>query len=384
AHRVRHPRRTGAQARGHPPTAPKPPTTSTPHPGGAGRAGPPTRSRTPPHTAAACRALVWRELGADPDDPATWPGPVATLGDLDRPPFLTAANTPALHTAFDTLVGAGRWQRRTTLGGFVIRFPAPDPSVVDGWHVDVSFPGADSDPGDYLTWRANVVSRDRALLMLFLFTDVGEADAPTRLARMTERYPDIEVLLWEKRTGPQLAALADGTLDLALVYGRPSSPAFRYRRLLHRIPLVAVVGRRHRWAERPGVPFAELAGQDCVLFAREQCPAMYDAIFRAAAQNEIALAVTHHADDPGATAHMVSVRPLVGFASLPRAISMGMGSPGNSPVAVKLFDPVPTLDLYAVWRADKTKPAVEIFLECLEYSDPVHADSADATQARVG
>ncbi|SLJ64900.1 Uncharacterised protein [Mycobacteroides abscessus subsp. abscessus] len=52
---------------------------------------------------------------------------------------------------------------------------------------------------------------------------------------------------------------------------------------------------------------------------------------------------------------------------------MGMGSPGNSPVAVKLF-----------WRADKTKPAVEIFLECLEYSDPVHADSADATQARVG
>ncbi|MBF6518706.1 LysR family transcriptional regulator [Nocardia farcinica] len=207
---------------------------------------------------------------------------------------------------------------------------------------------------------------------------------PAALARMTERYPDIEVLLWEKRTGPQLAALADGTLDLALVYGRPSSPAFRYRRLLHRIPLVAVVGRRHRWAERPGVPFAELAGQDCVLFAREQCPAMYDAIFRAAAQNEIALAVTHHADDPGATAHIVSVRPLVGFASLPRAISMGMGSPGNSPVAVKLFDPVPTLDLYVVWRADKTKPAVEIFLECLEYSDSVHADSADATQARVG
>ncbi|MBF6270487.1 LysR family transcriptional regulator [Nocardia farcinica] len=206
---------------------------------------------------------------------------------------------------------------------------------------------------------------------------------PAALARMTDRYPDIEVSLWEKRTGPQLAALADGTLDVALVYGHPSSPAFRYRRLLHRVPLVAVVGRMHRWAERPGVPFAELAGQNCVLFAREQCPAMYDAIFRAAAQNEISLAVTHTADDPGATAHMVSVRPLVGFASLPRAISMGMGSPGNSSVAVKLFDPVPTLDLYAVWRADESKPAVEIFLECLEYSDSLHAESADAMQARA-
>lgn len=206
---------------------------------------------------------------------------------------------------------------------------------------------------------------------------------PDALARMTERNPDIEVSLWEKRTGPQLQALADGALDLAMVYGHPSSPEFRYRRLLHRVPLVAVVGRRHRWAERPGVPFAELAGQDCVLFAREQCPAMYDSIFRAAAQNEIALAVTHTADDPGATAHMVSVRPLVGFASLPRAISMGMGAPGNGSVAVKLFDPVPTLDLYAVWRANESKPAVEMFLECLDFPDPVHIDSAAALPTRA-
>ncbi|WP_040795491.1 LysR family transcriptional regulator [Nocardia higoensis] len=206
---------------------------------------------------------------------------------------------------------------------------------------------------------------------------------PAALTRMTERYPDIDVSLWEKRTGPQLAALADGTLDLALVYGHPNSPEFRYRRLLHRVPLVAVVGRRHRWAERPGVPFAELAGQNCVLFAREQCPAMYDAIFRAAADNEIALSITHTADDPGATAHMVSVRPLVGFASLPRAISMGMGNPGNGSVAIKLLDPVPTLDLYAVWRADETKPAVEMFLECMELSDSLQMDSVAAVPTRA-
>ncbi|WP_067865142.1 LysR family transcriptional regulator [Nocardia shimofusensis] len=206
---------------------------------------------------------------------------------------------------------------------------------------------------------------------------------PAALTRMTERHPDIEISLWEKRTGPQLAALADGTLDLALVYGHPSSSAFRYRRLLHRVPLVAVVGRRHRWAERPGVPFAELAGQNCVLFARDQCPAMYDAIFRAAAETEISLAITHTADDPGATAHMVSVRPLVGFASLPRAISMGMGAPGNSSVAVKLLDPVPTLDLYAVWRAEEKNPAVEMLLECLEFSGSVHTDTASVVPTRA-
>ncbi|MFE6857287.1 LysR family transcriptional regulator [Nocardia sp. NPDC057668] len=188
---------------------------------------------------------------------------------------------------------------------------------------------------------------------------------PDALVRMTARHPDITVSLWEKRTGPQLAALTAGSLDVALVYGHPSTAAFRYRRMLHRVPLVAVVGRGHRWAERAGVPFAELADQECVLFDREQCPAMYDAIFRAAAQTRIALTVGHSADDPGATAHMVSVRPMVGFASLPRAISMGMGAPGSSSVAVKLVDPVPTLDLYAVWRAEEDNPAVAQFVDCL-------------------
>ncbi|MBC7304846.1 MAG: LysR family transcriptional regulator [Nocardia sp.] len=197
---------------------------------------------------------------------------------------------------------------------------------------------------------------------------------PDALAQLTDRHPGISVSLWEKRTGPQLAALAEGSLDLAMVYGHPSTADFRYRRLLHRIPLVAVVGRQHRWAHRSHVPFAELRDQDCVLFARDQCPAMYDTILRSAAQTRISLNITHIADDPGATAHIVSVRPLVGFASLPRAVSAGMGSSGTDPVAVKLVDPVPTLDLHVVWRADEQNPAVALFLDCL--ADTVADDRA--------
>jgi Phytanoyl-CoA dioxygenase (PhyH) len=95
--------------------------------------------------------------------------------------FVAAANTPRLYEAFDTLVGEGRWLPRTSLGGFVIRFPGDEPSVVDGWHVDVSFAGPGSTADDYMTWRANLGSRERALLMFFLLSDVGEDDAPTRL-----------------------------------------------------------------------------------------------------------------------------------------------------------------------------------------------------------
>jgi hypothetical protein len=39
----------------------------------------------------------------------------------------------------------------------------------------------DPEGHDYSAWRVNVTSRGRALLMLFLFSDVSEDDAPTRI-----------------------------------------------------------------------------------------------------------------------------------------------------------------------------------------------------------
>lgn len=127
------------------------------------------------------RAILWRDTGCDPDDPATWTRPVIRLGDYAQEPFRLAANTPRLRGAFDQLVGRGRWAPRTSLGTFPVRFPSPEDPGDAGWHVDASFAAEDSDPENYLTWRVNVQSRGRALLMLFLFSDVGELDAPTRI-----------------------------------------------------------------------------------------------------------------------------------------------------------------------------------------------------------
>ena len=105
------------------------------------------------------------------------------------------------------------------------------------------------------------------------------------------------------------------------------------------------------------------------MFSRDQCPAMYDSIFGAASDSGISLDVAQTADDPGATAHLVSVKPLVGFASLARASSDGLGAMGANSVAVKLFDPVPTIDLYAVWRTVEVNPAAFSFLDCIDNFD---------------
>ena len=126
------------------------------------------------------RAILWRDTGCDPDDPATWTKPVIRLGGYSDLPFREAANTPLLHAAYDQLVGQDRWVTPQGLGTFPVRFPSPDDPGDAGWHVDVSF-GWQENPTDFLAWRVNVSSRDRALLMLFLFSDVGELDAPTRI-----------------------------------------------------------------------------------------------------------------------------------------------------------------------------------------------------------
>ncbi|MFG1797609.1 phytanoyl-CoA dioxygenase family protein [Nocardia sp. NPDC049149] len=132
-----------------------------------------------PETAAEGREILWRATGCDPDDRSTWTTPVVRLGDFADAPFARAVTSPALIEAFDQLVGAGRWLPRNSLGTFPIRFPVRAEPGDDGWHLDVSFPGAD--PADYFTWRVNLWSKGRALLMLFLFSDVGADDAPTRI-----------------------------------------------------------------------------------------------------------------------------------------------------------------------------------------------------------
>jgi hypothetical protein len=126
------------------------------------------------------RTILWRDTGCDPLNRATWTKPVIRLSGYKDAPFLKAERTLVLQTAFDQIVGEGRWRLGSLgFGGtFAVRFPHPDAPGDDGWHIDTSFAPDCGDPNER---RANVRSRGRALLMLFLFSDVGPRDAPTRI-----------------------------------------------------------------------------------------------------------------------------------------------------------------------------------------------------------
>lgn len=130
-------------------------------------------------TAKECRELIWnslRDQGIEPEDSSTWTRPRVMVPCPEAEPFAVAGTSDVLAAAYDQLIGPGRWTRRAGVGGAVpVCFPSEQcPESGLGYHFEGSYDG----PGGY--W-VNVRSRARGLLALFLFSDVGPDDAPTRL-----------------------------------------------------------------------------------------------------------------------------------------------------------------------------------------------------------
>ena len=143
------------------------------------------RGAVDPDTVAGGRELVWAAMerrGIRRDDPGGWPAVAEGFADLAGEPFVAAHMAPALTAAYDELIGPGRWNRSVDIGeAVVVRFPSEDRGNA-GYHIEGSYAGPDG-----ANW-VNIRSRARGLLALFLLTDVGPDDAPTRLLCGSHRY----------------------------------------------------------------------------------------------------------------------------------------------------------------------------------------------------
>jgi hypothetical protein len=136
------------------------------------------RGAIPPDVIRACQDVIWAELatgGVRRDDPATWSKPVIRIITPGGGPFVAAGTTGPVGEACDQLLGPGRWIRHPGVGGTIpARFPSLDDPGDAGWHIEGSY-------ADHRGQRVSLRSRGRGLLALYLFTDVGPDDAPTRI-----------------------------------------------------------------------------------------------------------------------------------------------------------------------------------------------------------
>ncbi len=207
-------------------------------------------------TAEACRAILWRDLGLSPDRPEDWKEPVMRLGMYADAPFREVLGSARLHGALDQLAGGGRWVLPGAMGTMVVRFPIGTPWD-DGWHVDASFP-PDNDPAsqDYFQWRVNYRSRARSMLMLFLFSDCGPDDAPTRV-RVGSHMPMTRQLVTHGEAGISLADLAQegfassDDCEVALATGEAGTVWLLHPLMVHAAQ--AHHGREPRFIAQPGL-----------------------------------------------------------------------------------------------------------------------------------
>src|ERR1700727_976369 len=175
------------------------------------------RGGVPADVGRACRQMIWSDLGQRgvTEDPATWTEPVVRMGCPEGGPFAEAGTRPALWEAFDQLIGAGGWWRRPGVGVTIpVRFPSlADPGDA-GWHIEASY---ERDGRQ----QVNVNSRARGLLVLYLFSDVDEARAPTRI-RSGSHLVAARVLAPAGDDGLPWAEAASAAADASA--GRPPPP----------------------------------------------------------------------------------------------------------------------------------------------------------------
>lgn len=210
--------------------------------------------------------------------------------------------------------------------------------------------------------REVAAGRSGSISIGFNFDAGRRVLAPT-LRQLNADFPHLSTTLWEARSGVLISALKEGKIDVALSFAGPAMEPLRSHRLLT-VPLALLLGEHHRWADRSQVPFRDLARDRVLLFRREASPAMYDTIFATADRCGISLPVSGYVDDSGATAMVVSTRPVVAFASSARG-----RVPTKGLIVAQLVDPQPMVGVYVIWRPDPT-PAVSMFLRSLEVAGP--------------
>ena len=100
-------------------------------------------------------------------------------------------------------------------------------------------------------------------------------ELPAAIEIYRRRYPKVELRLRELHTSAQIAALLDGTLDLAFLRDGDRTEGIEMS-VLVREPYVAVLPQSHRLARKRALRAADLKDEPFILFPRRMGPLAFD------------------------------------------------------------------------------------------------------------
>jgi len=129
---------------------------------------------------------------------------------------------------------------------------------------------------------------------------------PPIIARLRAELPDVAVTIHEYSSRAMLAALLRDELDVAILHGPIEATGVHVERLAME-KMCAVFAQSHRLAGAGPISVSELAGEDFVLFDRDQAPAFFDAIVALCMRAGFSPRVRHTARDSPTMVRMVGL-----------------------------------------------------------------------------
>ena len=193
---------------------------------------------------------------------------------------------------------------------------------------------------------------------------------PAVVRTTRETYPDVQLIVAQKKTGDQIKALQTGRLDVGLIHLPSSGPPE-----LEIVPLFTervgiALPDSHRLAGQETIALADLAHDSFVLFLRDLEPDTYDHFFQTCASVGFAPTVSQEAANVQTL--LVMVASGLGVAFVPTSVMDSAARPG---VVFRQVTPAPEIATAIAWLRGNASPAVALFRDVVL--------AANARRARV-
>jgi DNA-binding transcriptional LysR family regulator len=184
---------------------------------------------------------------------------------------------------------------------------------------------------------------------------------PAILRAFRWRYPQVVLNLFERSSEQQVAMLADGALDAAVVrLPIENTPRALAVKSLLREPLLLATPRRHRLANRTRVPVTALNSEPLIIFPRHVTPGLYDQIAGLCREAGFALNVAQEAAEISTIVSLVSVG--LGIAIVPNSVR----NLQRAMISYRELVPSAMTELALAYDKDNNSAVLRSFVETVE------------------
>lgn len=174
------------------------------------------------------------------------------------------------------------------------------------------------------------------------------------------RFPEIETSLAQMTSNEQVEAIREGRLDAGFLYPSSVDATGLEMTKVSTDRFFLAISNAHPLAVRKRLKLSDVASERFVRVSRAKSPRFYDLLSFAIARNGLSLEVVLETDTESSLMNFVSIGMAAAI-----VISPGANSWHSGVSLVALSDLEVTLDLYLAWDADRKKPALSRFIECL-------------------